>query len=155
MPWLSYETKLSGTVRHSKSQVRTLSAYSHSVVMVLPSRHSSCNQFSASLRNACRQMTRRRVSAASGTEAGTASKTRLKLRALSFRFLSQRALRMAPADSIAPQAPASKLNCPLANKPPATTTSKLSEAACSPFAKPQVAGLHHRRAGEWSWVACL
>ena len=32
LPWLSYETKLSGTARHSKEQVRTLSAYSHSMV---------------------------------------------------------------------------------------------------------------------------
>lgn len=32
LPWLSYETKLSSTVRHSKMQVRTLSAYSHSTV---------------------------------------------------------------------------------------------------------------------------
>ena len=32
LPWLSYETKLSGTVRYSKSQVRTLSVYSHSIV---------------------------------------------------------------------------------------------------------------------------
>ena len=32
LPWLSYETKLSSTVRHSKIQVRTLSDYSHSMV---------------------------------------------------------------------------------------------------------------------------
>lgn len=32
LPWLSYETKLSSTVRHSKMQVRTLSVYSHSMV---------------------------------------------------------------------------------------------------------------------------
>ena len=32
LPWLSYETKLSVTVRHSKMQVRTLSVYSHSMV---------------------------------------------------------------------------------------------------------------------------
>ena len=32
LPCLSYETKLSGTVRHSKVQVRTLSVYSHSMV---------------------------------------------------------------------------------------------------------------------------
>lgn len=32
LPWLSCKTKLSGTVRHSKIQVRTLSAYSHSIV---------------------------------------------------------------------------------------------------------------------------
>lgn len=32
LPWLSYETKLSSTVRRSKVQVRTLSAYSHSMV---------------------------------------------------------------------------------------------------------------------------
>ena len=34
LPWLSYETKLSGTVRYSKSQVRTLSVYSHSFTLV-------------------------------------------------------------------------------------------------------------------------
>lgn len=78
---------IGGTVRYSKVQVRALSAYSHSMVAVLPSRHSSCTQSSASARNACRRVTRRRVSSASETEAGTASKTHLKLRALSFRFV--------------------------------------------------------------------
>ena len=47
---------------------------------VLPSRHSSYTQFSASTRNACRRMTRCRVSSASGTKAGTTSKTFFKLR---------------------------------------------------------------------------
>ena len=60
--------------------------YSHSIASVLPSRHSSCAQFSASTRNACRRMTRCRVSSASGTKAGTTSKTFFKLRALSFCF---------------------------------------------------------------------
>lgn len=32
LPWLSYETKLSGIVRHSKVQVKALSAYFHSIV---------------------------------------------------------------------------------------------------------------------------
>ncbi len=32
LPCLSYKTKLSSTVRHSKIQVRTLSDYSHSIV---------------------------------------------------------------------------------------------------------------------------
>ena len=60
--------------------------YSHSMASVLPSRHSSYTQFSASTRNACRRMTRCRVSSASGTKAGTTSKTFFKLRALSFCF---------------------------------------------------------------------
>ena len=63
-----------------------LSVYSHSMASVLPSRHSSYTQFSASTRNACRRMTRCRVSSASGTKAGTTSKTFFKLRALSFCF---------------------------------------------------------------------
>ena len=58
----------------------------HSMASVLPSRHSSYTQFSASTRNACRRMTRCRVSSASGTKAGTTSKTFFKLRALSFCF---------------------------------------------------------------------
>ena len=62
------------------------SSYSHSMASVLPSRHSSYTQFSASTRNACRRMTRCRVSSASGTKAGTTSKTFFKLRALSFCF---------------------------------------------------------------------
>ncbi len=36
LPCLSYETKLSGTVRHSKMQVRTLSGYSHSRSQFVP-----------------------------------------------------------------------------------------------------------------------
>ena len=48
------ETKLSGTLQHLKAQVKALSSYSHSVVIVLPSRHSSCTQFSAASRSECR-----------------------------------------------------------------------------------------------------
>ena len=63
-----------------------LNPHSHSMASVLPSRHSSYTQFSASTRNACRRMTRCRVSSASGTKVGTTSKTFFKLRALSFCF---------------------------------------------------------------------
>lgn len=56
----------------------------------LPSRHSSCTQFSAPPRARCRRMTRRRVSSASRTKAGTVSKTHFKLRALSFCFCPKR-----------------------------------------------------------------
>ena len=55
----------------------------------LPSRHSSCTQFSAPPRARCRRMTRRRVSSASRTKAGTVS-THFKLRALSFCFCPKR-----------------------------------------------------------------
>ena len=78
---------IGGTVRYSKVQFKALSAYFHSMASVLLPRHPSCTQSSASARNTCRRVTRRRVSSASGTEAGTASKTHLKLRALSFRFV--------------------------------------------------------------------
>ena len=71
------------TLKQPHDNVRS---YSHSMALVLPSRHSSCIQFSASTRNACRRMTRCRVSSASGTKAGTTSKTFFKLRALSFCF---------------------------------------------------------------------
>ena len=78
------------TLRYSADGETTpqnsLSGYSHSMASVLPSRHSSYTQFSASTRNACRRMTRCRVSSASGTKAGTTSKTFFKLRALSFCF---------------------------------------------------------------------
>ena len=77
---------IDGTVRHSKVQFRALSAYFHSMVAVLPSRHSSCAQFSAPSRAECRQVTPCRVSSASGTKVGTTSKTFFKLKALSFCF---------------------------------------------------------------------
>ena len=80
---------IGGTVRYSKVQVRALSAYSRSTASILPSRHSSCAQFSVPSRVECRQVTPRRISSASGTEAGTAS-THLKLRALSFCFCPKR-----------------------------------------------------------------
>ena len=66
--------------------LQAASRHSHSMASVLPSRHSSYTQFSASTRNACRRMTRCRVSSASGTKAGTTLKTFFKLRALSFCF---------------------------------------------------------------------
>ena len=66
--------------------------HSHSMASVLPSRHSSCLQFSAPSRAECRQVTPCRVSSASGTKVGT---TFFKLRALSFLFLSQSARRTA------------------------------------------------------------
>ena len=71
--------------RHQSSSTRSR-LDSPSMTSVLPSRHSSYTQFSASTRNACRRMTRCRVSSASGTKAGTTSKTFFKLRALSFCF---------------------------------------------------------------------
>ena len=60
--------------------------YSHSMVIVLPPRHSSCAWFSVPSRAECRQVTPCRVSSASGTKAGTTLKTFFKLRALSFCF---------------------------------------------------------------------
>ena len=60
--------------------------YSHSMASVLPSRHSSCTQFSVPSRAECRQVILCRVSSASGTKAGTTSETFFKLRALSFCF---------------------------------------------------------------------
>ena len=73
-------------MQHSKVQVRTLSAYSHSMASVLPSRHSSCAQFSVPSRGECRQVTPCRASSTSGTKVGTTSKTFFKLKALSFCF---------------------------------------------------------------------
>ena len=60
--------------------------YSHSMVIVLPPRHSSYTQFSVPPRAECRQVTPCRVSSALGTKAGTTLKTFFKLRALSFCF---------------------------------------------------------------------
>lgn len=60
--------------------------YSLSMASVLPSRHSSCTQFSVPSRAEYRQVTPCRVSSASGTKAGTTLKTFFKLRALSFCF---------------------------------------------------------------------
>ena len=128
-------------------QVRVLKtldiSYSHSMASVLPSRHSSYTQFSASTQNACRRMTRCRVSSASGTKAGTTSKTIFQTQDVEFLFLSQRARRAAFGRSILPKTPVLKLNRPFARKPPAAIASELTRVACAPFAKPQVAGLRH------------
>lgn len=60
--------------------------YSASMALYLSSRHSSCTQFSVSSRTECRQITPCLVSSASGTKAGTISKTFFKLSVLSFCF---------------------------------------------------------------------
>lgn len=95
-------------------QVRGLngaaSRYSHSMASVLPSRHSSYTQFSASTRNACRRMTRCRVSSASGTKVGTTSKNFFQTQGFEFLFLSQGARRAAFGGSISPKTPVLKLN---------------------------------------------
>ena len=52
-----------------------LGIHSHSMASVLPSRYSSCAQFSVSPRAECRQVTPCRVSSASGTKVGAISKT--------------------------------------------------------------------------------
>lgn len=62
-----------------------------------------------------------------------------------FLFLSQRVRRAAFGDSIAPKTPVLKLNRPLVCNLPAAIVSELTRAACATFAKPQVAGLRHRR----------
>lgn len=61
-----------------------------------------------------------------------------------FLFLSQSARRAAFGSSIAPKTPVLKLNRPLARKPPAAIASESTQVACRRFAKPQVAGTHHR-----------
>lgn len=62
-----------------------------------------------------------------------------------FLFLSQRAQRGALGGSIALKTPVLKLNRPLTRKPPAAIVGESAQAACATFAKPQVAGLRHRR----------
>lgn len=62
------------------------SAYSHSMVLILLPHHSSCIQFSLPSLTERRQVTPCRVSSASGTKAGTTSKTIFKLSGLSFCF---------------------------------------------------------------------
>ena len=61
-------------------------------------------------------------------------------------FLSQKARRTAFGGSIAPKTPVSKLNCLFACEPPAAIGSESTRTACAQFAKPQVAGMRHRRA---------
>ena len=61
-----------------------------------------------------------------------------------FSFLSQRARRADFGGSTAPKTPVSKLNRPLARKPPAAIVSESPGVAWTPFAKPQVACLRHR-----------
>ena len=62
-----------------------------------------------------------------------------------FLFLSQRPRLAAFGGSIAPKTPVLKLNRPLTRKPPAAIVGELTQVACATFAKPQVAGLRHRR----------
>ena len=116
---------------------------SSSMASVLPSRHSSCTQFSAPSRAECRQVTPCRVSSASGTKVGTTS---FQTQGFEFLFLSQSARRTAFGSSIAPKTPVLKLNRPVSCKPPAAIVSESARAVCTPFAKPQVADLRHRPA---------
>ena len=64
---------------------------------------------------------------------------------IEFLFLSQRAQRRGFESSIASKTSVLKLNRPFACKPLATIVSELTRVACVLFAKPQVAGLRHRR----------
>ena len=84
--FLPYAATLCGTQRMEIRRFKKPFGYSHSVAAFLPSRHSSCAQFSVPSRAECRQVTPCRVSSAPGTKAGTTSKTHLKLRALSLSF---------------------------------------------------------------------
>ena len=61
-----------------------------------------------------------------------------------FSFLSQRARRAAFGGSTAPKTPVSKLNRPLARKPPAAIVSESTRVAYEPFTKPQATGLCQR-----------
>ena len=90
------------------------SSYSHSMASVLPSRHSSCIQFSVPSRIECRQVTPCRASSASGTKAGTTSKNFFQTQDVEFLFLSQRPRLAAFEGSIAPKTPVLKLSRPLA-----------------------------------------
>ena len=134
------------TSGHKNHQTTMFGHYSHSMALILPSRHFSCIQFSAASRSECHRMTRRRVSLASGTKVGTTSKTFSKLSSVEFSFLSQSARRAAIGGSLAPKTPVLKLNRPVSCKPPAAIVSESARAACTPFAKPQVADLRHRQA---------
>ena len=97
--------------------------HSHSMASVLPSRHSSCLQFSAPSRAECRQVTPCRVSSASGTKVGT---TFFQTQGFEFLFLSQSARRTAFGSSIAPKTPVLKLNRPVFCKPPSCNRKRIS-----------------------------
>lgn len=64
---------------------------------------------------------------------------------IEFLFLSQRARRDAFGGSVAPKTPVSKLNRPLACKPPAAIASESTRAAFMLVEKPQVAALRRPR----------
>lgn len=100
--------------------------------------------FSVPSRTECRQVTPCRASSASGTKAGTTSKTFFKLRTLSFCFLSQRPRLAAFGGSIAQKTPVLKLNRPFSRKPPAAIASESTRVACASCAKPQLTGLRYR-----------
>ena len=79
--FLPYAATLCGTQRMEIRRFKKPFGYSHSVAAFLPSRHSSCAQFSVPSRAECRQVSLCRVSSALGTKAGTTSNTFFKLRA--------------------------------------------------------------------------
>lgn len=72
--FLPYAATLCGTQRMEIRCFKKPFGYSHSVASILTFRHSSYTQFSVPPRFGCLQMTPCRVSLASGTKAGTASK---------------------------------------------------------------------------------
>lgn len=130
--------------QHQNASSEASSRYSHSMASVLPSRHFSCIQFSVPSRIECRQVTPCCASSASGTKAGTTSKT-FQTQDVEFLFLSQRPRLAAFGGSIAPKMPVLKLSRPLACKPPAAIVSESARVACASCAKPQLTGLRHRR----------
>ena len=87
LPCGDAETVSGGTRQHQNASSEASSRYPHSMALILPSRHSSNAQLSTPPRNACRRMTRRHVSSASGAKVGTVPNTHFELKALSFRFV--------------------------------------------------------------------
>ena len=83
-PWLSLLCMVIYIKEEPAMQIRVLKTLDisnpHSMVIVLPPRHSSCAWFSVPSRAECRQVTPCRVSSASGTKTGTTLKTFFKLR---------------------------------------------------------------------------
>ena len=88
--------------------------YSHSMVTVQPSRHSSCTQFSMPSQAECRRVTPRRVFVGLGDKDWDNSKNSFQTRGFEFSFLPQRARRAAFRGSMAPKTPVLKLNRSLA-----------------------------------------
>ena len=145
--WLCRDSRTkrnsASTVRHSKVQVRTLSAYSHSMASVLAVPSLQLHPVFGAVSSRVPPGDAMSRFVGFGDKSWDNFKNFFQTQGFEFMFLSQRPRLAAFGGSIAPKTPVLKLSRPLACKPPAAIASELTRVVCAPFAKPQVAGLRH------------